>query len=365
MKDKIFVLHKNDLESVEIAKMLKENGWQEGKDLFITAQRKPAWDNLEPEIIDALRLSAQKFKATLYREHGANPAIISMRDIQNGLYPNSVIENAVLMKPDFSHIVGVNIDGKSLCEKIETKKDKSALEFVAELIETELTLEQCFIAAYVSGGRRMMQAFGNSIWMTASEQEHIQDKIITASAIIENKPYKENFLSCLRPEIREKVADQIKDVLFLENGAIFINIETNNPKFLLDPRIFSHPKQHPLTLERMDDFFDIKKRGFIIINNNKDLICGGPDEFVGEIRDIPGTENDTISFYEEILSLDYESFSIGSGFHAGYWFAVDDCSQNALNAMCDYINKQTGISIGINNATKNYTQAQSQYDRER
>ena len=365
MKDKIFVLHKNDLESVEIAKMLKENGWQEGKDLFITAQRKPAWDNLEPEIIDALRLSAQKFKATLYREHGPNPTIISMRDIQNGLYPNSVIENATLMKPDFSHIVGVNIDGESLCEKIETQKNKSAIESVAELIEAELTLEQCFIAAYASGGRRMMQAFGNSIWMTASEQEHIQDKIITASAIIENKPYKENFLSCLRPEIREKVADQIKDVLFLENGAIFINIETNNLDFLLEPRLFIHLNQHPLTLERMDDFFDIKKCGFIIINNNKDLICGGPDKFVDEIKDMPGTENDTISYYQELLSFDNAPFSMRSGYRVGYCFAVADCSQNTLNAMCDYINKQTGIANAINNSTKNYTQAQSQYDRER
>ena len=56
---------------------------------------------------------------------------------------------------------------------------------------------------------------------------------------------------------------------------------------------------------------------------------------------------------------------MGSGYHAGYWFAVDDCSQNALNTMCDYINKQTGIAIDINNSTNNSAQAKSQYDRER
>ena len=39
MKDKIFIVPKNDLESVEIIEMLKQAGYEEGKNLFITGQQ--------------------------------------------------------------------------------------------------------------------------------------------------------------------------------------------------------------------------------------------------------------------------------------------------------------------------------------
>ncbi len=39
MKDKIFVVPQNDLEAVEIIKMLKDQGYKKNEDLFITDQQ--------------------------------------------------------------------------------------------------------------------------------------------------------------------------------------------------------------------------------------------------------------------------------------------------------------------------------------
>lgn len=111
MSEKVFVLPKNDLEAVEIAKLLKDNGFEEGKDFFITEQAWGAsWEGLEDDI-------KEKLAAT-------NAQIYGVELAGNNPY------NAI------------NVDHHN-----DRASEKSSIEQVAEIIGVELTTEQKFVAA--------------------------------------------------------------------------------------------------------------------------------------------------------------------------------------------------------------------------
>jgi hypothetical protein len=130
MSEKVFVLPKNDLEAVEIAKLLKDNGLEEGKDFFITEQAWGAsWEGLEDDIKEKLAEMAAEtvngepkyqiygvelggdnpYGAINIDHHGSRPnAKSSIAQVADVLGKELTLEQELVSANDVSYIKGIN-----------------------------------------------------------------------------------------------------------------------------------------------------------------------------------------------------------------------------------------------------------------
>jgi hypothetical protein len=255
MKDKIFIVPKNDLESVEIAKILRECGWKDGVDLFITNQSWGAsWKGLEPEIIDMIRQQSERIKTVVNTRadgYGAAKRIISRREYdamphldyvgQKDVYGQHTIGEPILMEPDFSHIYGVELKGQSPCHDIDHhsycdkdwstgkiiyqedrtrdndgKPRQSSIAQVAELIGVELTLDQKFIGANDRGFVEGMMKYGKHIFMTDQEiSEKISDIRMREHKILAE-------IQGITPEMEHQAEIAIQNAVMMDNGTMIV-----------------------------------------------------------------------------------------------------------------------------------------------
>ena len=211
--DKIFIVPQNDLESATIIKILKEHGFIEGENLFVTKQGWGAsWENLEDEIKEQVKISTKKLnngygpgKHYCIKENITNGYAGGQRDkivtedelkrIQNSRewvsdknQPHDIhwysgpavkISERFAEEPDFSIIYGVELQGKTLCNNIDhhvyegddRSNPLSSIEQVAQFIGHKLTINEQFIAANDKGYIPAMQELGKLMWMSESEIE--------------------------------------------------------------------------------------------------------------------------------------------------------------------------------------------------
>ena len=193
MEDKIFIVPNNDGEALAIIDLLKQNGYEEGKNLFITEQGWGAsWKGLEPEIKNAIRNAAQRNEVTEFRSDGYSYSGSGRVIIQGNLpeiEPSEHVGHGYTgpiepLAPDFSHIYGVELQGKTMCNNIDhhiyegddRSNPKSSIEQVADLIGIELSIEQQFIAANDRGFIPEMESLGEMLMLEQEEiSEHIQN----------------------------------------------------------------------------------------------------------------------------------------------------------------------------------------------
>lgn len=220
MKDKIFIVPQKDLESVEITKILKEQGYKEEKDLFITNET--SWNELEPEIKNAIRKISERTQNI------------------NGI--------ATKMVPDFSNIYGIKLSGDVPCNnitydnhinrknkeeinqrnllnklegnltisKLEIEDKDSAIEQVSRLIDKELTLDQKFVAEYFKGGISGIRKYGKQIFMTDEEISEMVKKIKESEYKINAKR------NGITPEIDEEAKKAIENAQTLKDGTLVV-----------------------------------------------------------------------------------------------------------------------------------------------
>ena len=260
MKDKIFIVPQNDLESVGIINMLKQNGYKEGVDLFITKQGWGAsWDNLEPEIITAIRDKStiyrtieivldedktyryEKFERNMTKEE--YDKILNIPNMSNytsyigNRYKRVTIGKPVIMLPDFSHIYGVELKGKTACHNIDhhsyCDKDwetgevlyqedrtnsESSIEQVAKILNVGLTLDQKFIAENDKGFVEAMKEYGKSIFMSDEEiSNRIKDIRMREHVILAE-------VQGITPEMEQQAEEAIKNAYMLDNGTMVVNL---------------------------------------------------------------------------------------------------------------------------------------------
>lgn len=138
----IFVVPDNDLEAKRIIEILKDQeGFTEGKDLFITKQGWGAsWDGLEPEIKEALKKNSGQ---TIYgvELQGKSPYI--------------------------------NIDHHAY-EGDDRSNSLSSIEQVANIFGRPLSMEDMFIARNDAGHIDAMRSFGEALGLS---EEAIEDNI--------------------------------------------------------------------------------------------------------------------------------------------------------------------------------------------
>ena len=252
MKDKIFVVPQNDLESREIIKLLEEAGYKRGENLFVTNQGWGAsWKGLEPEIKAALREKTDRFRITKVipagKYHGGEIRTekISRTELQDmsAFMKERMRGEPVPLQPDFSSVYGVELKGNTLCHNIDhhaycdrnwetgnityqddRAKDKdgkpklSAIEQVAELINVELTLDQKFIAANDRGFVEGMREYGESIFYTPEEiSEKITDIRMREHAILAE-------VQGITPEMEKQAEIAIDNAKTLENGTLCVRL---------------------------------------------------------------------------------------------------------------------------------------------
>ena len=233
MKDKIFIVPKNDLESVEIIEMLKQAGYEEGKNLFITGQQWGAsWNGLEPEIADMVNAKTQVIKV--------GDSVMSFDEFAK---TDIKLEETKLLTPNVGMVYGVelkgdspynNIDHHSYCDKDwntgeilyqddRTKKEngdpkQTSIEQVAELIGVELTLDQKFIAANDRGFVEAMRDLGHSIGMSELQiSQKITDIRMREHEILAK-------IQGITPEMEKQAIVAIKEATYTENGCMVISL---------------------------------------------------------------------------------------------------------------------------------------------
>ncbi len=236
MRDKVFVVPNNDLEAKAIISLLKDNGYEEGKDLFITNQGWGAsWENLEPEIKDALKTLAQRHEVTHYVSTGYAGG--SSREVIKGELPEIVDVSGKkdlcgfcgytgpvkALTSDFSNIYGVELQGKTPCNNIDhhvyggddRSNKKSSIEQVAELIGVELSVEQQFIAANDKGFIPAMEQLAEALWMSDEEK----------SDMINHVRYFDRQAQGITHEQEIQAEDALKTNLYkYENGLIVVEL---------------------------------------------------------------------------------------------------------------------------------------------
>ncbi len=252
MKDKIFVVPQNDLESREIIKLLEEAGYKRGENLFVTNQGWGAsWQGLEPEIKQALREKSDRFRITtvIPTGHYHGEEIRTQKVSREELQKMSKVDQSrmrgepIQLQPDFSSIYGVELKGRTLCHDIDhhaycdrnwdtgnityqddRTKDKdgnpklSAIEQVAELINVELTLDQKFVAANDKGFVEGMREYGESIFYTPEEiSEKISDIRMREHAILAE-------VQGITPEMEKQAETAIANAKTLDNGTLCVRL---------------------------------------------------------------------------------------------------------------------------------------------
>jgi hypothetical protein len=178
-----FVVPRNDVESVAIVELLKRNGYEEGKDLFVTSQGWGAsWAGLEPDIKKAIRSAGRRFRWSQVRYMQGYPAGVETRE---GACPPSGATEVEELVPDFSHIYGVELQGQTLCNNIDhhiydgddRHNDLSSLEQVAQLLGVTLSVEEAFIAANDKGYIPAMKQLGEELFMEETEVNAMIEKV--------------------------------------------------------------------------------------------------------------------------------------------------------------------------------------------
>ena len=209
-----------------------------------------------------------------------------MHDIQRGLISKDMIKNAVKMKPDFSHVIGINIQGDSPCSIIKTTKEKSALHAVAEKIGVELTLEQIFIGERASGGEYAVKALAKSLWLSEKEYKEIEEKIksmevkIQPSHLVKQLDPNKTHLAIQLDSALNGQLDKlgnITDIARLNNGCMVIqteNFDIKNIPILINEKF-------------------IHREGLLIFHNNTNtsFTYMGPESFCEKIEKLPNTNH--------------------------------------------------------------------------
>ena len=177
MEGKIFVISRDNAESIETINLLTANGYEIGKNILITDQESYApWENLEPEIKDIIRKEAQRNEIMDTRITYFGPQ--GHKTIIQGELPEGYTGPVVPYPPDFSNIYGVKHLNKTLCHNISTTHGEgSSIEQVAEIIGAELSLEQQFIAANARDGVSEMEKLAKSYMMPDAQTREMIQKV--------------------------------------------------------------------------------------------------------------------------------------------------------------------------------------------
>ncbi len=202
MKDKIFVVPQNDLESVAIVALLKEQGYKVGEDLFITKQGWGAsWEALEPEIRDAI---AQHDPSKVYG--------VELK----GKSPYNNVDHHDYCDKNWSTGEVLYEEKRSILP--DGSPAKSSLEQVAILTDTQITRDMAFIAANDVGFVDEMMRLGKEYGMTPEE---------IADTVLAIRMREHTILSVVQgitAEMEQQAEEAIKNAHKLPNGTMVVNL---------------------------------------------------------------------------------------------------------------------------------------------
>lgn len=224
MAEKIFVVSRDNAESIEIINLLTANDYEVGKNLLITDQESYVpWENLEPEIKDIIRTETQRNEIVDTKNAFYGPQ--GHKVIVQGELPEDYTGPVVPYPPDFSNIYGVKLLDNTLCHTISTiHGHESSIEQVAEIIGVELSLEQQFIAANARDGVSGMEELAKLYMMPdAQAREMIQKvkKLVRAA-------------NGITEEQELQAEEAIKNMITQENGLNIIHLPHNEYDTITD-----------------------------------------------------------------------------------------------------------------------------------
>lgn len=202
MKDKIFVIPKNDLESVEIRNILESVGYHEGQDLFVTSQGWGAsWEQLEPEIKEALS-----------------------RFDPDTVYGVELKGDSPFHNVDHHYYKDTNwATGEVLYEDDRTKTANgetqlSSIVQVSNLVGVKLTLDQSFISANDVGFVDEMRSLGEALHMSEEDVvARIQDIRMREHSILAE-------VQGITPEMEQQAVEAIENARYLSNGTMVVEL---------------------------------------------------------------------------------------------------------------------------------------------
>lgn len=221
MAGKIFVISRDNAESIEIINLLTANGYEIGKNLLITDQKSYApWENLEPEIKDIIRKEAQRNEIV----NNQGYKVIVQGDFDYRL-PKNYTGPVVPYPPDFSNIYGVKHLKKTLCHNISTTHgEESSIEQVAEIIGVELSLEQQFIAANIRDGVSGMEELAKLYMMPDAQAREMIQKVKRLDRAARG----------ITEEQELQAEESIKNMIAQENGLNIIHLPHNEYDTITD-----------------------------------------------------------------------------------------------------------------------------------
>lgn len=239
-KDRIYIVPKNDLESVEIISALKKLGYEENVNLFITEQGWGAsWKNLEPEIIEAVREKVTPVEATDHHMGHMwgqpyplkDDCIISLEEF-NHPSPGHTYSDETIFAPDGRNVYGVELQGEPLFGannidhhyyqnngKIDDRtQDKSSLEQVMALEGRRLTVDQMFIAANDKSFVDGMIRYGYSLAMPKEELfEKIKEIRQREHAILAEQ-------QGITPEMEKQAEEAIRKATYTKTDCMVVEL---------------------------------------------------------------------------------------------------------------------------------------------
>lgn len=246
---KIFIVPENDLESVEILKMLRENGYQDNVNLFVTGQQWGAsWQSLEDHIKEAIKNAAPE---TVYG--------VELK----GESPYINVDHHVYRDVDWS-------TGTVLYEE-DRSKDKNgipketAIEQVARIVGVEMTQDMLFVAANDAAFIEGMQKLGEKLGMSHDDlSEKISEIRMREHKILAQA-------QGITQEMEDQAVTAIRDAEFLANGTLVVELPHDKCSTVTD-RI---PEQE-------------YEGGLLIMCGNGEIDYYGPSEIVEELMDTFG-----------------------------------------------------------------------------
>lgn len=234
-KDKVFIVPKNDLESVEIIKMLQKEGYEIGKDLLVTNQAWGAsWDGLENEIKEKME---ELSKIQIYGVELKGDAPRNAHNIDHHNYLDKNWETGEILYQD-DRTVDENGNRKH-----------SSISQVAELIGRELSLDQQFVAANDVGFVDQMRRYGQHIGL---EQDEINKKVLDIR-MREHEILAQ--VQGITPKMEQQAIDAINKSYQLENGCTVVELPHSKCATVTD-RIPNQEYEGGLLIKCGDGEFD-------------------------------------------------------------------------------------------------------------
>ena len=202
MHNQIFVVPQNDLESVEIIKMLKSLGYKENEDLYITGQGWGAsWDALEPEIKEAI-------------SHFQPEQVYGVE--LKGHSPYNNIDHHFYRDTNWS-------TGEVYYEDDRTKNPDgspkpSSITQVAQLMDIYMSPDQSFVSANDVGFVDEMKELGEAMWMSKEETaEKIKDIRMREHEILAK-------VQGITPEMEQQAVEAIVNARYMSNGTMVVEL---------------------------------------------------------------------------------------------------------------------------------------------